>query len=77
MPKTDQDWIDFRESIKHYSKNKKIRNLIKMVKKLKLKQEVIWVLATLTVTGLIVFTILWFFVFSKIDKRYYIENLFP
>jgi hypothetical protein len=48
-----------------------------MVKKLKPKQEVVWVLATLTVTGLTVFMILWLFVFSKLDKKYYFENLFP
>ncbi len=77
MPQTDQDWIDFRDSIKQYSEKRKIPNLIDMVKKLKPKQEVVWVLASFTVTGLTVFTILWLFVFSKPDKRYLIENLFP
>jgi len=77
MSQTDQDWIDFRDSIKQYSGKRQNRNLINMVKKLKPKQEVVWVLATFTVTGLTVFIILWFFVFSKPDKRYLIENLFP
>ncbi|MDH3344038.1 MAG: hypothetical protein OEL58_02265 [Desulfobacteraceae bacterium] len=77
MPQTDQDWIDFSDSIKQYSEKKKKRNFIGMVKKLKPKQEVVWVLATITVTGLTVFFILRFFVFSKLDKRYYLENLFP
>jgi len=77
MSQTDQDWIDFTDSIKQYSDKRKNRNLINMVKKLKLKQEVVWVLATFTVTGLTVLMILWFFVFSKLDKRYYFENLFP
>ena len=77
MSHTDQDWIDFRDSIKQYSGKRQNRNLINMVKKLKPKQEVVWVLATLTVTGLTVFMILWLFVFSKLDKRYYFENLFP
>ena len=77
MPQTDQDWIDFSDSINQYSEKKKKRNFIGMVKKLKPKQEVVWVLATITVTGLTVFFILWFFVFSKLDKRYYLENLFP
>jgi len=77
MPQTDQDWIDFSDSINQYSEKKKKRNFIGMVKKLKPKQEVVWVLATITVTGLTVFFILRFFVFSKLDKRYYLENLFP
>ena len=77
MSQTDQDWIDFRDSIKQYSGKRKNRNLINMVKKLKPKQEVVWVLATVTVTGLTVFMILWLFVFSKLDKRYYFMNLFP
>jgi flagellar biosynthesis/type III secretory pathway M-ring protein FliF/YscJ len=77
MPQTDQDWIDFKESITKYSKNRRIRNLINMVKKLKPKQEIVWLLATLTVTGLTVFIILWLFVFPKLDYRYYFENLFP
>ena len=77
MSQTQQDWIDFTDSIKQYSGKRKNRNLINMVKKLKPKQEVVWVLATITVTGLTVFTILWLLVFSKPDKRYLIENLFP
>ena len=77
MPQTDQDWIDFTDSIKQYSGKRQNRKLINMVKKLKPKQEVVWVLATLTVTGLTVFMILWLFVFSKLDKKYYFENLFP
>ena len=77
MSQTDRDWIDFRDSIEQYSGKRKNRNLIDMVKKLKPKQEVVWVLASFTVTGLTVFTILWLFVFSKPDKRYLIENLFP
>ncbi len=77
MPQTEQDWIDFRDSIKQYSEKRKIRNLIKMINKLKPKQEVVWLLATVTVTGLTVFMILWLFVFSKLDKKYYFENLFP
>ena len=77
MSQTDQDWIDFTDSIKQYSEKRKNRNLIDMVKKLKPKQEVVWVLATFTVTGLTVFIILWFFVFSKLDQRYYFEKLFP
>jgi len=77
MSQTQQDWIDFTDSIKQYSEKRKKRNFIGMVKKLKPKQEVVWVLATLTVTGLTVFMILWLFVFSKLDKRYYFENLFP
>ena len=77
MSQTDQDWIEFRESINQYSEKRNNRKLINMVKKLKPKQEVVWVLATLTVTGLTVFMILWLFVFSKLDKRYYFENLFP
>ena len=76
MSQTDQDWIDFSDSMKQYSEKRKKGNLIDMVKKLKPKQEVIWVLATFIVTGLTVFIILWFFVFSKLDKRYYFENLF-
>ena len=77
MSQTDQDWIDFTDSIKQYSEKRKNRNLIDMVKKLKSKEEVVWVLATVTVTGLTVFIILWFFVFSKLDQRYYFEKLFP
>ena len=77
MPQTDQDWIDFKESIKQYWEKRKNRNLIDMFKKLKPKQEVVWVLATFTVTGLTVFIILWLFVFPKLDYRYYFENLFP
>jgi flagellar biosynthesis/type III secretory pathway M-ring protein FliF/YscJ len=77
MPQTDQDWIDFSDSIKQYSEKRKKRNFIGMVKKLKPKQEVVWVLATITVTGLTVFIILWLFVFPKLDYRYYFENLFP
>jgi len=77
MSQTDQDWIDFTDSIKQYSEKRNNRKLINMVKKLKPKQEVVWVLATVTVTGLTVFIILWFFVFSKLDQRYYFEKLFP
>jgi len=77
MPQIEQDWIDFRDSIKQYSEKRKIRHLINMVKKLKPKQEIVWLLATLTVTGLTVFIILWLFVFSKLDNRYYFEKLFP
>jgi len=77
MPQTDQDWIEFRNSINQYSGKRNSRKLINMVKKLKPKQEVVWVLATFTVTGLTVFMILWLLVFSKLDKRYYLENLFP
>ena len=77
MSQTDQDWIDFTDSIKQYSEKRNNRKLINMVKKLKPKQEVVWVLATVTVTGLTVFIILWFFVFSKLDNRYYFKNLFP
>ena len=77
MSQTDQDWIDFTDSIKQYSEKRNNRKLINMVKKLKPKQEVVWVLATVTVTGLTVFIILWFFVFSKLDQKYYFEKLFP
>jgi hypothetical protein len=39
-----------------------ITNLLSIVKKLTPGKEMIWILATLVVTGLAVFMVVWFFV---------------
>ena len=57
-----QEWKDFKSSIEEYLKKKKIPDLLSMVKKLAPGREVIWILATLAVTGLTVFMVIWFFV---------------
>jgi hypothetical protein len=57
-----REWKDFKYSIEGYLKNKKIPDLLSMVKKLAPGREVIWILATLAVTGLTVFMVIWFFV---------------
>jgi hypothetical protein len=55
-------WKDLRYSIEGYLKKKKISNLFSLVKKLTPGKEVIWILATLAVTGLTVFIVIWFFI---------------
>ncbi|HUV78285.1 MAG TPA: hypothetical protein VMW06_09510 [Desulfobacterales bacterium] len=57
-----REWKDFKNSIEGYLKKKKIPNLFSMVKKLTPGKEVIWILATLAVTGVTVFMVIWFFV---------------
>ena len=57
-----QEWKDFKSSIEGYMKKKKIPNLHSMVKKRIPVKEMIWILATLVVTGLAVFMVIWFFV---------------
>ncbi len=57
-----QKWKDFKYSIEGYLKKKKIPNLLSMVQKRIPGKEIIWILATLVVTGLAVFMVIWFFV---------------
>jgi hypothetical protein len=57
-----REWKDFKYSIEGYLKKKKISNLFSLVKKLTPGKEVIWILATLAVTGLTVFIVIWFFI---------------
>jgi hypothetical protein len=57
-----REWKDFKYSIQGNLKKKRIQNLFSMLKKLTPGREVIWILATLAVTGLTVFIVIWFFV---------------
>jgi len=57
-----QEWKDFKYSIEGYLKKKKIPNLLSMVKQRIPGKEIIWILAPLAVTGLVVFMVIWFFV---------------
>jgi len=57
-----REWKYFKYSIQGNLKKKKIQNLFSMLKKLTPGREVIWILATLAVTGLTVFIVIWFFV---------------
>lgn len=57
-----RNWKDLKYPIDDYLKKKKISDLFSMVKKLTPGKEMIWILATLIVTGLTVFMVIWFFV---------------
>ena len=56
------EWKDFKSIIEGYLKKKKIPDLLSMVKKRIPGKEMIGILATLVVTGLAVFMVVWFFV---------------
>ena len=53
---------DFKYSIERYLEKKKVPNLFSRIKKQIPGKEIIWILATLVVTGLGVFMVVWFFV---------------
>ena len=61
-----QEWKDFKYSIDGYLKKKKVPNFLSMAKTLMPGKEVIWILATLAVTGLTVFIVIWFFVMPNL-----------
>ena len=56
------EWKDFKYSIEGYLEKRKVPSLFSRVKNWIPGKEIIWILATLVVTGLAVFIVVWFFV---------------